>query len=248
MQILLIADIHANAAALEAVLDKYRDADEVWCLGDIVLCGPSPARCIELVRSRCRYAVQGNHDLEYAEAAGTDRPHDCAEDVDYLLGLPGSVTVEVDGRSYCLVHNAPAPLTKKLLPTSEMEYIEQALGLAGANALLSAHSHIAMVMRVGKRMIVNPGTIGQPRDRNFGAQCMLIEDGAFRFDRVKYDVAELVRDYQASSMPADDRQMWLECTRTGFIDSFGLQRGPFSGSRRLVTPKAVDLPQQEAGG
>ena len=61
----MIADIHANLAALEACLDSIDEAgvDEVWCLGDVVGYGPDPDACAELVRERCSLCLAGNHDL-----------------------------------------------------------------------------------------------------------------------------------------------------------------------------------------
>lgn len=254
MRILLISDIHGNAAALEAVIEKHRDVDEVWCAGDIVLCGPCPTRCIELVREHCCLVVQGNHDLEYAQAVRAnpslchDRNEVREEDIEYLLGLPLSITVDVEGATCSIMHNAPAPLTRKLLPMSESEYLHGALDIAGTDIILGGHSHVAMVLRVGERLVVNAGTVGQPRDGQYGAQCMLIEDGSFRFDRVRYGFDRLVRDYEDSSMPAQEQQTWLERTRTGFIDAHGLQRGPFSGTCQLLTPKAGRSPAQDSAG
>ena len=59
MQILLITDIHANLQGLQAVLERYGNADEVWCLGDIVEYGPSPTECVALARDRCHQAARG---------------------------------------------------------------------------------------------------------------------------------------------------------------------------------------------
>ena len=66
MRYAILADIHANLTALQAVLadlEKQGGADEVWCLGDTLGYGPDPHECLEIVRARCSLCVAGNHDL-----------------------------------------------------------------------------------------------------------------------------------------------------------------------------------------
>ena len=85
-----------------------------------------------------------------------------------------------------------------------------------------------MILPFGDRTIVNIGTVGQPRDGDFRAQCMVFEDGVFRFDRVAYDLVELEEDYANSTLPETLKQEWLDYTERGVVDVHGLQTGPFS--------------------
>ena len=240
MQILLIADIHANYRALKAVLDKYRDADEVWCLGDIVLCGPSPSACTALVRERCNRVVCNNHDPEYVRLLATipqvccDRDEPPQEDSDYLISLPETLIAEADGRTYYLVHCSPPPTELALLPDTDESVLREALRLAGTDVLLGGHTHIAMVLPVDDKFIVNAGALGQPEDGDPRAQCMLIEDGQFRFDRVEYDIAELERDYANSSMPEEHAAYYFNGSRRGYGDRRGIRLGPFSDPNRKI--------------
>ena len=234
MQVLLVSDIHANYRALKAVLERFGDADEVWCLGDIVECGPRPRECVELVRRRCRHVVQGNHDVTFATPGAPgwgkhDRhtvPH---EDLDYLLSLPASVSVAVDGVSYLVVHGSPQdPLNGSLRPDMAAERLREAVAGCREDRVLCAHTHTAMVVEADGRLVANTGTVGQPRDSDYRAQCMVIEDGALRFERVAYDLDALARDYERSSLPAAVKKEWLRYTRQGIVDVHGLQLGPFS--------------------
>lgn len=240
MQIVLVSDIHANYRALQAILDKYHNADEIWCLGDIMDSGPRPARCLELIRACCSRTIQGNHDVSYATAKngnGSNVWYGCdgvriePSDTSYLLHLPRSFSVSVEGKLYYLVHGSPQnPLTGSLRPNSEHEYLQEALDYANTDAIICAHTHMAMVLPFDNKAIVNVGTVGQPRDGDFRAQCMVLENGQFRFDRVAYDLAGLEEDYANSTLPETLQQEWLGYARRGVVDVHGLQPGPFSSS------------------
>jgi len=238
MQIVLLADIHANYRALQAVLDKYSDADEVWCLGDIMEFGPCPTQCLELVRKYCDYVIQGNHDVSYAMSVsenhsnvwvGCDGLKIRSSDMVYLLNLPQSITLSIGEVSYYLVHGSPQnPLAGIFWPHSEPQYLREAVNNVDADVIICGHSHMAMILPFEHKTIVNVGTVRQPRDGDFRAQCMVLEDGVFRFDRVAYDLTALESDYVDSSLPESLQREWLDYTRRGVVDVHGLQLGPFS--------------------
>lgn len=224
MRTLVIADIHANYRALKAVLDAFGSADEIWCLGDIISYGPCPRECIDLVRGSCRYVVRGNHDMRDSEGPLVDAAY-----VDYLLGLPLSLTVACDGVSHFLVHGSPSvPLSGYLRPHTDRQVLDREAAQRNEDCILCGHTHMAMLLEVGGKKIVNAGTIGQPRDGDSRAQCVLIEDGEYRFERVAYDLDALAHDYRLSVMPEEQKQKWFRNTQRGFWDEHGLQLGPFS--------------------
>jgi diadenosine tetraphosphatase ApaH/serine/threonine PP2A family protein phosphatase len=194
MRCAILADIHANLAALEAVLDdigKKGGVDETWCLGDIVDYGPDPHPCLEIVRRLAPVCIAGNHDLaaigrvdtgyfnpDAAVATRWTSAQLTPDEVAYLDGLP--LTLEREG--FTLVHGSPRdPI---------WEYIFSA-GIAAGNFdyfstpyCLVGHTHAPAVFRLDKdgsclpaglspgiglalghiRMIINPGGVGQPRD------------------------------------------------------------------------------------
>ena len=224
MRILVIADIHANYCALQAVLQAFGSADEVWCLGDIVSCGPSPQQCIELVREACRYVVRGNHDTLASVGATVDTAA-----LDYLLGLPLSLTATRDGISCLLVHGSPSdPLSGSLRPYTDSQVLAREVEQCDESRILCGHTHMAMLLKLGGKTIVNAGTVGQPRDGDYRAQCVLVEDGRVRFERVEYDLDALAYDYQRAAMPEAAKRKWLRDTQRGIVEEHGLQLGPFS--------------------
>jgi len=235
MQVLLIADIHANYQALKAVLDRYGSADEIWCLGDIVEYGPCPAQCSDLVRERCKHVVQGNHDQSCVEGRSGWSVHDrhtlSPEHLDYLRDLPTSVSATTDGHSYLLIHGSPSDhLSGRLQPDTGPDDLQEELSLCAEERIVCGHTHVAMVREADTRLVVNAGTIGQPRDGDYRAQCMLIDDGTISFERVEYDLDALAHDYQCSTLPDDLKEEWLRYTRQGIVDVHGLQLGPFSAT------------------
>ena len=234
MKILILSDIHANLRALQAVLDFHRDADEVWCLGDIVEYGPCPSECVDLVRQCCRHVVMGNHDASYADDASPAADNVWArgrksEDTAWLRALPTSLTVSCDGYSNYLVHATPQdPLRGVLWPDAQPAELEEALRVAAADRVFCGHTHMAFTAEKDGRCLVNTGTIGQPRDGDYRAQCVLIDDGEIRFERVEYDLEALRLDYARAPLPEAIKKTWFRYTAQGIVDPHGLQLGPFS--------------------
>ena len=237
MKILVVADIHANYRALQATFDAFNHVDEVWCLGDIVEYGPMPSACIDLVRQRCQQVVVGNHDLHFSKHCPQSDdgwtgwfPHNTSiNDLDYLNSLPSLLTLERDGISYCLVHGSLSThLTGKLHPHAEEAENRQNLQHPDQDRIFAGHTHMAMQMEIDGKLVANPGTIGQPRDGDYRAQCMVIEDGCIQHHRVAYDLDLLAQDYHHSGMETNQANVWFSYTRNGIVDAHGLQLGPFS--------------------
>ena len=87
---------------------------------------------------------------------------------------------------------------------------------------------MAMQLEIDGKLVANPGTIGQPRDGDYRAQCIVIEDGQIQYHRVDYDLDLLAQDYQHSAMNPEQADIWFFYTRNGIVDVHGLQLGPFS--------------------
>ena len=220
MRSAILADIHSNAAALMAVLedvDRRGGADELWLLGDIVGYGPDPHRCFEILRKFKCVGVSGNHDLavlerlsvsgfdpDAADAVRWTKRQISAEDALFLARL--EPVIETNG--FTLVHGSPRQ--------PAWEYINS-LGTAGENFpcfntayCLVGHTHIPMSFKqeagktsaatlsesvglvLGKAsLILNPGSVGQPRDSDPRAAYATYDSGSgvFRLHRVPYDIA-----------------------------------------------------------
>jgi len=193
MRYAILADIHANLAALTAVLEdiKGKDGvDELWCLGDIVGYGPEPGECIKLLRQYNPVCVAGNHDLgavgrlelSYFNPAAAEACQWTAEklnpvDARYLEDLPKTV----QKGDFLLAHGSPMePVMEYVMSTS---VAEKNFSFFNSQFCLVGHTHVPMAFKQeddscssialspgiglvmhGHRMIINPGAVGQPRD------------------------------------------------------------------------------------
>lgn len=207
MKIAIMADIHANLEAAEAVLkdiDKER-VQKLLFAGDIVDFGASPRECIGFVMQYADKIVAGNHD--YAVAHGVDCL--CHEDFrelsqatkeytwrviegydqQYLRDMSVEVQFVIEGKRFYMVHGAPSDhLYKYLVPeTPEKTWQEEISGIK-ADFIVLGHTHIPLVKKIGDTTIINPGSVGQPRDGNPDASYALIDDDLISIRRVKYDI------------------------------------------------------------
>jgi predicted phosphodiesterase len=180
MRIALVSDIHGNAAALEAVVAdvEAHGVDRVICLGDVAAAGPQPAECVRLLRSLGYPVVRGNTDdlLLHPPDPG-DAPDEAArrrfetlswgaaqlspDDRDFLGRF--EPTIEVDlaaGATLLCYHGSPRSYDDILLPTTPDAEVERLMTGVEAAILAGGHTHVSMVRPNGKRLIVNPGSVG----------------------------------------------------------------------------------------
>ncbi|MFA5629310.1 MAG: metallophosphoesterase family protein [Dehalococcoidales bacterium] len=211
------SNLEALTAVLEDI-DKRAAVDELWIMGDTVGYGPNPSECIKLLRSRKHTAVCGNHDIYCADAPeslyifGPEAFTSCrwtasvltAEDIEYLKDLPN--VAERD--DFMLVHGSPRePLWEYVISQSvalvNFDYFRNKYCLVG-------HSHTPLIFKLdenkncvgvpftenigvvlGKdKMIINPGSVGQPRDEDPRASYAIYdsESKVIRLYRVPYDI------------------------------------------------------------
>jgi putative phosphoesterase len=228
VRVLVVSDIHANFEALCRVPERY---DHVLCLGDVVDYGPEPKPCLNWLRERRALVVRGNHD----HAVGLRIPVRCAPrahvaaeetraemerlldqaDLDYLRGLPCVARVTLGGVAFQLVHATPSdPLFPYLGPEARERWLRE-LSTIDADVLLVGHTHLPMVLRNGSRMVVNPGSIGQPRDGDPRAAFAIFEDGVARLERVNYDIERTVARLAALALSAPVFRQLADLLRTG---------------------------------
>ena len=208
MRILLISDIHGNYEALQSVLKVPHDM--VICLGDIVDYGPDPDRCIDVLRAREISTIRGNHDnavafkvdcqcgyrykhLSIATREYTWKILDRSE-IEYLQKLPLLIKEEIEGKKLYMTHASPRSMFEYIKPeTSDEEIqvmIKEAMEPVEAEFLLVGHSHIPMNRKLGNLTIINPGSVGQPRDGDNRASCAVFdtECGKMEIIRREYDI------------------------------------------------------------
>ena len=232
MQVALISDIHANRQALEAVLaDIARtDAAETWCLGDLVGYGAEPDACVEIVREQATICLAGNHDLAVTGALSLSEFSRGAEiaarwtrevmEPDNVAWLRTLLPMDVD-RSIGLYHASPRdPIWEYVLSAL---LAELCLDVQTHRICAVGHSHVALsfVRREGElatgeprrgddtldlsagEWLINPGSVGQPRDGDPRAAWLLLDLDArtAAWRRVPYDIGRAQAAIRAARLP-----------------------------------------------
>ena len=231
MKVAVISDIHGNYHALEAVLaEVLADApDEIWCLGDVVGYGPRPNECCDLVRERAALSLCGNHDLavlgsldiaEFAGEAGRAARWTAGELDETRREWLASLHPSAERPGAQLFHGSPRdPVWEYVL--SEGAALA-ALSATTAPLVLVGHSHVALSLAwdgtlldgglapagtlaelAPGRRLLNPGSVGQPRDGDPRAAWLLLELDAGRgsFRRVAYDIESVQKEIRERGLP-----------------------------------------------
>lgn len=240
MRILVLSDIHANLTALEAVINDAGTVDATWCLGDIVGYGPDPNECVARIHGLENLTcLLGNHDAASLnripiETFNADARRSIEwmqnilskESFTFLSQLPETVTVE----QVTLVHGSPRnPVWEYIL---DMQNARQNMDFFATRICMVGHTHlpIAYVMdeetnrlrwvvppagetiALTTRSIVNPGSVGQPRDHDPRASYAIFTPETFGWEvhRVEYDIRAVQRRIRAADLPARHAVRLLE--------------------------------------
>jgi len=210
MKILVLADIHANWVALQALRESF---DHCLVAGDLVDYGPDPAPCIEWVRTHATAAVRGNHDHSVAHLvaprqggglrslARATRPHHWQSlgltDLRYLGRLPIQTTVTLGAWRFALVHGTPRdPLDEYL--AGDLDAWQARTADVRADFLLVGHTHRPFHLKLPRLQIVNPGSLGQPRDGLPQGSYAVIDDGVVTLHRLAFDLDRAVEAYRSA--------------------------------------------------
>lgn len=223
MRLALLADVHANRAALDAVLADIarRGADQIVCVGDIVGYGPDPEACVGALRDRDVLSVLGNHDLAVASGRDLDAlPRDgqvaalrhrewlSADDLAWLSALPLRAAVA----TVTLVHASPdAPAAWNRL--EGFHEVHAQFAAFDTDVCVVGHSHRPAVVadrlgvttvRPGHRYLINVGSVGQPRDHDPRAAYGLFDTEAVAYEliRVYYDHTRTAARLRERGLPA----------------------------------------------
>jgi predicted phosphodiesterase len=230
MRVAIVSDIHGNRQAFDAVLEDVRSVehDAIWCLGDLVGYGADPDACVELARADTDLCLVGNHDLAVrgdlpltefsrgaALAAEWTRDHITEGNLSFLGELEPADVHQVVG----LYHASPRdPVWEYVL---SWEAARDAIHDSGTDVTIVGHSHVPLAIPqrdgpegghapagteielAGTRWLLNPGSVGQPRDGDPGAAWLLLDldRGRASFRRTPYDVARVQEAIRAVGLP-----------------------------------------------
>jgi len=214
----LVADIHSNLPALDAVLNDIPSGiDALVCVGDIVGYSAWPAACVERVRDVCDIVVQGNHDRDVQETDWEEYNRQAraglkyaqsqlsSEQQSWLAQLPASTKVFDD--QLFVVHSHPENVDRyveKGMFPSVSTYMNEATQVL---ALGHTHKQAAVNMSQFDRhgWVINPGSVGQPRDGNPAAAYALVDlkQPLIELHRVEYPIAEVGQAHEDVGLPQD---------------------------------------------
>lgn len=208
MQVALISDVHGNRVALEAVFEDMPDVDAIVCAGDVVGYNPWPAECIEALRTRAIPTVMGNHDRAVATGgtfafnsmagAGVEHARETLTDdqLDWLAALPDA-RHEFDGR-LTVVHGHPDNPDRYTYPRQFGPHL-----LEDERVLVLGHTHVQHHETYPEGIVVNPGSVGQPRDGDpRGAYAVLdLDEETVTEHRVEYDIDRVCAAVEDAGLP-----------------------------------------------
>ena len=229
MLALVLSDIHSNLVALDAVLAEAPPVDEVWHLGDVVGYGPEPDAVVARLQALGAFGVRGNHDAaavggQEIESFNVDarRAMEWTRTVigdatkDWLAALPE----RLERAGFTLVHGSPRDPTWEYV--TSMPVARAAIGdLATAHGL-HGHTHVPVAFveedgvleamspgagstlgLAGRRTLLNPGSVGQPRDGIPAAAWLVLDTsaGTATWHRTAYDVAGVQAAMRAADLP-----------------------------------------------
>lgn len=189
----LLGDIHGNYLALRAVLDAARAAnvEKLFITGDLVGYYFWPERVLELLEPWDALIVRGNHESMLVEArqdtvrlAQIERRYGSglrlaleklsAAQVDWLAALPHPLEALLGDCRLLLCHGAPWDLDQYVYPDAEPAFLERC-AVPGHDCVILGHTHYQMVRDSGAVRLINPGSVGQPRNRQPGAQWAILD-------------------------------------------------------------------------
>lgn len=261
MRILLLADLHANWPALRAIREPF---DICLVLGDLVDYGLEPGPCIDWVRRHAAHAVRGNHDHGAAQQVrvqgkggykyltAVTRPLTqerlTAEERRFLATLPVTRRVTLENTRFLLVHATPRdPLDE--YAGADPDFWARRLADVDAQVVCVGHTHHPYVLEVGDKLVINPGSVGQPRDGDPRASYAIIENQRVELRRTEYPIDETVRTVRESDLPEPAKALLTEVFRTGSLPRpSAVEIKPAEPPEPAEPEEPVSPPESDAAG
>lgn len=213
MKIVLVSDIHSNYTALKSVIDKLEDIDydKLVCLGDVIGYGPQPKKCLDLIKDKSDICIQGNHDrmaskeninprlpervikgLEHTKNRLSD------SDIKWLRDLPE----KKEYKNLLFVHSHPVVTDEYVYPKN---FSNMTTYMDGSDILCLGHTHVQHIENTESKVIMNPGSVGQPRDGNNKLGFAVVDNESMDVKqyRLEYDIDSVVEKVTNSTTLPD---------------------------------------------
>lgn len=236
MKIALIGDVHANLAALEAVLNDMAEkgVDMVISTGDYMGYGPNPEEVVQLLRHIEVMGVAGNYDLKVLKVKKKlrkwrrkrnpkkwdpflwDFKELSPSAKEYLETLPRERRFSLCGKRFLLTHGSPQKINEALKPDTADLRLAELAEFTGAEVIITGHSHIAFSRKVKGTWFINPGSVGRPVDGDPRASYAILQvkPGYFHFSnyRVDYNIEQTVENLVKKGFPRSKGEMFIKGT------------------------------------
>ncbi len=219
MLLAVISDIHSNLEALERVFEKIEELGigrkNVFCLGDIIGYGPRPKECVRFLQERGIECLRGNHEdgclrddySSFNPFAAQALRWSCSqlgdEEKTFLSSLPERIERVVDGKRILMVHGSPWDNVWGYVFEGDIDekFIER---VKTYEIVVMGHTHVPFVVKREGKLIVNCGSVGQPRDGDARASFAIVDTGRMdaRIVRVSYDVEKVCDEILEKGLPA----------------------------------------------
>lgn len=217
----IISDVHANAPALSSILSDFKGLGVTTIIhaGDIIGYGPYPNETIRLFRDWNIYSILGNHDR--ALISGDVRkfsPHAAqalrwtdrtvsVQERDYIKGLNESEVVIIDGIRIGLFHGSPRNRDERVAygDLAVRRVMPAFLAKTNCKVVVLGHTHKQFKLKFPEGMVVNPGSVGQPRDGNPKAAFALLDTKTLdvTLHRADYNYRQVIIDITQAQLPAE---------------------------------------------
>jgi putative phosphoesterase len=214
MKIGILSDVHANVYALKTVLEqlKREGIEIILHAGDLVGYNPTPAAVITTFQAEGISTIQGNHDAavvgNWTENSSelmdrsTQWTRNQLDETDllYLQNLPESMTVEYDGITIHIVHGSPQSQGEYIYPDDITETL-----IGDEDVLVFGHTHYPIVSSLSTGLLINPGSVGQPRDSNLDPSFAILDTDTLpvSLQRVSYSRDIVQRKIKKSDLPTE---------------------------------------------
>ena len=219
MKIGLLGDVHGNHRALEVVLSaaKLSKVEALLLTGDLIGYYDSPLAVLEMLKLWNCYMVRGNHeemlnqarndssfldeiDTKYGTGLRSAIKQLSKDQIDELYNLPHPLSLELDGCKILLCHGSPWDIDQYVYTDSPSELLARCV-MQQHDLVVLGHTHYQMIHEIGNTLLVNPGSVGQPRDRRPGAHWAIYDTKtkSVEFFNESYDCSELVEECRVNS-------------------------------------------------
>lgn len=211
MKICIFSDIHGNCTALKSMLDDVkREAESYIFVGDIFGYFYEQAEVIDILKTLTDLtAVMGNHDHYYIESVKNGNVPDdlidrygssykielSQEQFGFIKSLPDSAYISLAGKKFAIFHGGPDDhLEQRIYPDTELEHMPL---LDEYDYVAVGHTHYRYAKKIGRPLLINPGSLGQPRDGSGFSYCMLdTTTDTCEFRTVKADIQNCISEVE----------------------------------------------------